>query len=216
MNLKSTEARAIPLTGFQLKDQYEDVPGITFSPELGITFENAYRWEPSPEKPKEYDIAIMAPELDEYEISIRRYNAPVEMNQKNEFTIPPLAEEHERVGSLTDPKYSKTVQELDASLLERAKQSNREAAGRDIELYGVEEYEGSAFHDAIVYSKDDKSRVALDVAHGTSDISLAMSCAELLANIKRIVETDTGLSGQQIADLATEVVLTGGRHEREG
>lgn len=112
LNLKSTEARAIPLTGFQLKDQYEDVPGITFSPELGIIFENANRWEQRPEKPKEYDIAIMAPELDEYEISIRRHNAPVEVNQKLEFTLPPLAEEHERVGSLTDPKYSKTVKEL--------------------------------------------------------------------------------------------------------
>ncbi|RJG22932.1 hypothetical protein [Paenibacillus thiaminolyticus] len=118
------------------------------------------------------------------------------MNQKLEFTIPPLAEEHERVGSLTEPKYSKTVKELDASILERAKRTIREAAGRDVELYGVEEYEGAAFHDVIVYSKDNKSRVALDVANGTSDISLALSYAELPADIKRIVETDTGSSGQ--------------------
>lgn len=215
LNLNTPDARAIPLTGSQLADQYEDVPGMTFSPELGIMFDNVNRWEQSPEKPKEYDIAIMAPELDEYEISIRRYNAPVEVNQKIEFTIPPLAEEHERVGSLTEPKYSKTVNDLDGSILERAKQSIREAAGRDIELYGVEEYKGTAFHDVIVYSKDHKSRVALDVANGTSDISLSMSYAELPANIKHIVESDTGLSGQQLADLVTEVARERGRHERE-
>ncbi|PZM66040.1 hypothetical protein [Paenibacillus dendritiformis] len=215
LNLNTPDASAIPLTGSQLADQYEDVPGRTFSPELGIIFDNVNRWEQSPEKPKEYDIAIMAPELDEYEISIRRHNAPVEMNQKIEFTIPPLAEEHERVGSLTEPKYSKTVNDLDGSLLERAKQSIREAAGRDIELYGVEEYKGTVFHDVIVYSKDHKSRVALDMANGTSDISLSMSYAELPADIKRIVESDTGLSGQQLADLVTEVARERGRHERE-
>lgn len=44
--------------------------------------------------------------------------------------------------------------------------------------------------------------------NGTSDISLAMSYAELPADIKRIVETDTGMSGQQIADLATDAALT--------
>ncbi len=197
LKLDTPETRAIPLVGKQLYEKYER--NITFNWVLGTIFEDKDKWGQENIKQDVYDIAIMAPKLDEYEISIRRYNEPVEVNQKIEFTIPPLAEEHDQVGSLTEPKHGKTVNDLDSPLLERIKQAVREVAGRDIELNGVEEYRGSSYHDVTVYSKDNKSYAALDVKRGTFDVNISMNYAELPDKMKRIVEAQTGLDENQLA-----------------
>lgn len=215
VTLDTPETKAISLTSKQLDERYVNVPGYTFNTSLGYMFDNMNRWDEWDKKKKVYDMAIIAPKLDEYEISVRRYNAPIEVNQKIKFTIPPLAEEHNHVGSLTEPKYSKTVNELESSILDQAKQAIQEVAGHDVELYGVEEFKGKFYHDVTVYSKDHKSRVALDLKQGTSDVSLSMSYEELPAEVKRAVEVETGLSGQQIAPRVQEVTRTRARDERE-
>lgn len=213
LKLDTPETRAIPMTGKQLNEKYER--NITFSWVLGTIFEDKDKWGQENKKQDVYDISIMAPELDEYEISIRRYNEPVEVNQKIEFTIPPLAEEHDQVGSLTEPKHGKTVKDLDSSILERMKQAVREVAGRDIDLYGVEEYRGSTYHDVTVYSKDNKSYAALDVKRGTFDVNISMNYAELPDKIKRIVEGQTGLDEKQLAARIQDITRAKTRVDRD-
>lgn len=213
LKLDTPETRAIPMTGKQLNEKYER--NITFSWVLGTIFEDKDKWGQENKKQDVYDISIMAPELDEYEISIRRYNEPVEVNQKIEFTIPPLAEEHDQVGSLTEPKHGKTVKDLDSSILEHMKQAVREVAGRDIDLYGVEEYRGSTYHDVTVYSKDNKSYAALDVKRGTFDVNISMNYAELPDKIKRIVEGQTGLDEKQLAARIQDITRAKTRVDRD-
>lgn len=213
LKLDTPETRAIPMTGKQLNEKYER--NITFSWVLGTIFEDKDKWGQENKKQDVYDISIMAPKRDEYEISLRRYNEPIEVNQKIEFLIPPLAGEHDQVGSLTEPKYGKTVKDLDSSILERMKQAVREVAGRDIELYGVEEYRGSTYHDVTVYSKDNKSYAALDVKRGTFDVNISMNYAELPDKIKRIVEGQTGLDEKQLAVRIQDVTRAKTRVDRD-
>lgn len=213
LKLDTPETRAIPMTGKQLNEKYER--NITFSWVLGTIFEDKDKWGQENKKQDVYDISIMAPKLDEYEISLRRYNEPIEVNQKLEFTIPPLAGEHDQVGSLTEPKHGKTVKDLDSSILERMKQAVREVAGRDIELDGVEEYRGSTYHDVTVYSKNNKSYAALDVNRGTYDVHISMNYAELPDKIRRIVETQTGLDEKQLAARIQDITRAKTRVDRD-
>ncbi|MCE5169699.1 hypothetical protein LQV63_10275 [Paenibacillus profundus] len=213
LDIHTPETKAIPLTGEQLYEHYQDVGGLTWSPELGMIVDNYDRWNANDKKPV-YDIAVIAPKLEEYAISIRRFMDPVTINQKIEFTIPPTGAGDEQEGTLLEPKHAKTVADLDVSTVEQARREMREVAGHDIELYGVEEYKGAAYHNVTVYSKDHKSRVALDLNKGTADVHVSMSYDELPSDLKRILETETRMNGDQLAAEVKKLTRTKSANER--
>ncbi|MCY9514973.1 DUF4179 domain-containing protein [Paenibacillus apiarius] len=213
LDIHTPETKAIPLTGEQLYEQYQVVGGLTWSPEFGMIVDNYVRWNANEKKPV-YDIAIIAPKLKEYEISIRRFMDPVTINQKIEFTIPPTGAGDGQEGTLLEPKYAKTVADLDVSVVEQARREMREAAGHDIELYGVEEYKGAAYHNVTVYSKDHKSRVALDLNKGTANVHVSMSYRELPSDLKHIIETATRMNGSQLAAEVKKLTRTKSANER--
>lgn len=191
----------------------KDVGGLTWSPEFGMIVDNYARWNANDKKPV-YDIAIIAPKLEEYEISIRRFMEPVTINQKIEFTIPPTGAGDGQEGTLLEPKYAKTVAELDVSVVEQARREMREAAGHDIELYGVEEYKGAAYYNVTVYSKDHKSRIALDLNKGTANVHVSMSYSELPSDLEHIIETATRMNGSQLAAEVKKLTRTKSANER--
>ncbi|WP_036698529.1 DUF4179 domain-containing protein [Paenibacillus taiwanensis] len=202
LEIYTPETKAIPMTGKQLEEKYTSLSGagsVSWSPEFGYFSKNFDVWAMSDQKMPVYDMMIMAPEQQEYKITARRYHEPIVVNQQLEFTVPGVGSANDRVGTVLQPAYMKTVADLDDDVAEKASQIMRQVAGRKVELYGVEEYKGSTYHDITVYSKDNKSYVKLDEKHGTADVYVETSYKNLDPASKRIIEAETGLSEQQLA-----------------
>ncbi|MDK8183892.1 DUF4179 domain-containing protein [Paenibacillus sp. UMB4589-SE434] len=208
LEIFTPETEAIPMTGKQLDEKYTSLSragAISWSPEFGYYSKNFDVWELSGKKMPVYDMMIMAPEQQEYRITARRYHEPVVVNQKLKFTVPGVGSADDRVGTVLQPAYMKTVSDLEDDIADKASRLIRKVAGRKVELNGVEEYKGTSYHDITVYSKDNKSYVKLDEKQGTADVHVETSYPDLDPASKRIIEAETGLSEQELALQAQKI-----------
>ncbi|WP_232695652.1 hypothetical protein [Brevibacillus daliensis] len=95
VDIRTDDTEMLQMTGMELRELYdtkysERVP-VLWSPDLGLYSPNIWlkdKTKTQEQYPKKYELKIMAPEQEEYEISIRRYYGPIPTNQKIRFTIP--------------------------------------------------------------------------------------------------------------------------------
>jgi len=93
LNIHTPEVEQIPETAQQLFERYSGYARVSKSSFLtwgllGLVSDNYEMRKYSSSKQSSYELKIMAPDLDEYSLSIRRYGDPVEVNETITIRVP--------------------------------------------------------------------------------------------------------------------------------
>ncbi|UHA71762.1 hypothetical protein [Paenibacillus sp. 481] len=201
MNIDTPATAAIPMSGQQLYEQYaqsayQGSGPIVWDPTLGVYSPNITP-AATTEKAKIYHVTIMAPQLKEYDISIRRVNDPEEVRFYAPIHIPGA------VPNKTEDDGERPVNNLEEAT-ERAQRALVEIAGPSVEPGRIELSE----YDLTLHSKDYLSRVHADLRDETYESFATMNYADLDPSIRSEIEAKSGLGGEQLAALVHKVVRT--------